>query len=189
MSDSIVHGSIAAVANRERKSIAEQLLGATTIVVVDVSGSMAIEDSRGGRERYSVACEELAKLQAENPGELAVVAFSSVAQFCPGGVPPFLGGGTDLARALQFVKSWDNTGLSFVVVSDGQPDDEQAALREAQTFKSRISCVYVGPETDRSGSLFLRRLAEMSGGQYATADRVKELAETMRPMLLLEAGK
>jgi len=183
MSTAIITGSITAVAYKERKSIAEQLLGATTIVIVDTSGSMDIRDSRGKRRRYDVACEELAKLQADNPGKLAVVSFSNSAYFCPGGVPIFLGGDTDLARALQFVRSWDGTGLAFIVVSDGEPNDEQAALREAQTFKSPISTVYVGPETDRSGALFLRRLAEMSGGKHATADRVKELAETVKPML------
>jgi hypothetical protein len=109
VSADIVTGSVAAVANRTGKSIAETFLNVDLVAIIDVSGSMAEHDSRGGRSRHAVACEELAKLQAAEPGKVGIIAFSSHAQFMPGGVPPQPSGGTDLAGALTFSKIADGT--------------------------------------------------------------------------------
>ena len=38
------------------------------------------------------------------PGKLAVIAFSDSTVFAPGGQPPLLGSGTNLAGALRFAK-------------------------------------------------------------------------------------
>jgi Mg-chelatase subunit ChlD len=186
VSTSLVVGSIAAVAQRDSTSIAEAFLGAEIIAIVDVSGSMRARDSRGGRSRYEVACDELAKLQEANPGQIAVVAFSDTAQFAPAGVPAFLGGGTGLAAALRFVAVADGT-VRFVVISDGQPDCEEEALRVAKSLTSPLDCVYVGPESERSGADFLRRLAQAHGGRYAVASKAAELASTVET-LMLKAG-
>jgi Mg-chelatase subunit ChlD len=185
MSTSIVAGSIAAVAKGSSFSIAEAFLGADIIALVDVSGSMSARDSRGGRSRYEVACDELAKLQQANPGAIAVVAFSHCVEFAPSGVPPFLNGRTNLAEALRFVSVADGT-VRFIVISDGQPDDPDAALRVAKSFTSPLDCVYVGPESERSGADFLQRLANVHGGRYAVASKAAELASTVQK--LLKAG-
>lgn len=183
---SIVQGSIGAMAQRDGISIAESFLSADYIVLVDVSGSMNSHDSRGGRTRYTVACEELANLQAQYPGKVAVVAFSSKTEFVPGGIPPFFGMGTDLTSALQFVQPADGCA-TFIVISDGEPDDERSALRIASSFTSRIDCIHVGPETDHRGRDFLQRLSKASGGSYVTADRGMELAKSAE-MLMLGKG-
>lgn len=186
MSTSIVAGSIAAMAGRTGRSIAEQLLDAEHVVLVDVSPSMEAHDSRGERERLRVAQEELARLQAEFPGKLAVYAFAGECRPVPGGVPAFLpglaGSGTDLAGALRTVKRLDGLGLRFVVISDGEPNSEHESLTEARAFTSPISTIFVGPEGG-SGQDFLRRLATAAGGTAATANRVMTLADTMRPLL------
>ena len=144
---------------------------------------MDTPDSRGGRRRIDVAREELAKLQAEHPGKLALVCFSSHAQVMPGGVPPEPDGTTNLVDGLVLARKWDGLGITFVVVSDGEPNSEDAALAEAKQFTSRIDTVYVGPPDDRRGANFLRRLAAAAGGQHATAARVMGLVDAMRPML------
>ena len=181
MTTSIVPGSLGSIAKGAGQSLAEAFLGADAIVVCDVSGSMVTTDARGGRRRYDVACEELSKLQVQMPGKIAVVAFSDAPQFAPGGVPPFTSGGTDLARALAFVKPADGC-VRVVVVSDGQPNDPEAAMREARKFKSPIDVIYVGPEGG-SGAVFLADLARASGGTYVTADRAHELANAVQKML------
>ena len=182
-SKAIVPGSIESLAQQNGTSIAESFLTADAIVIVDVSGSMDTPDSRGGRRRYDVACEELAKLQASMPGRVAVVAFSSSVEFVPGGVPPFFGTGTDLAAALTFVKVADEC-VQFIVISDGQPDNEQEALKIAKSFKSKINTVYVGPESDRHSADFLRRLANASGGVYTIAEKAQELSTKVQAFLL-----
>ncbi len=183
MSTAIVPGSLSALAQSSGMSLAESFLSCDVLVVVDVSGSMDTDDSRGNRRRFDVAVEELRRLQGDLPGKVGVVAFSTDVQFCPGGQPLFLGGGTDLTRALQFVKVADGT-VQFIVVSDGLPDSPPSALATARQFKSRIDCIYVGPEADRRGADFLRQLAQQSGGRYVVADRAAELAMETKRLLL-----
>lgn len=187
VTNAIVTGSLGAIAQRDGMSIAESFLSADVIVLVDVSGSMDSPDSRGGRRRYDVACEELARLQRDLPGKIAVIAFSSWPEFVPGGVPPFQCGGTDLAGALRFVQPADGT-VKFIVVSDGQPDSVSECLKIAASFQSTIDVVYVGPEGDRTGALFLEQLARAAGGKFVKADRATELAERVET-LLLGAGR
>src|SRR3990172_10796994 len=142
MNTQLVKGSLSAVAQQNNQSIAETFINADVIILTDTSGSMAAADSRGGRSRYDVACEELKNLQASLPGKLTLLSFSDDVIFCPSGVPFNYQGGTDLAKALQFAKVADVTGIRFIVISDGQPDNEEAALKVARTFNNRIDTIY-----------------------------------------------
>lgn len=188
----IVHGSLEDVAARGAQSLAEAFVSAEAVILCDVSGSMAAHDARGGRTRYEVACNELAALQASLPGRLGVIAFSCMPVFVPGGVPPFLGGGTDLAAALRFAKVADvgggtpggGMGMRFIVISDGEPDNAAEALHVAATYTGRIDTIYVGPEAFPQGRQFLERLAAQHGGQSVTADRATELASQAARLLL-----
>lgn len=183
MNTQITVGSIADLAQKGQMSIAESFLSADTIILIDTSGSMAAHDDGGTRSRYQIALEELARLQKSLPGKVAVVNFSSTVEFVPGGMPSFLSGGTDLAGALQFVKVADGL-VRFIVISDGQPDDDKSALTVASGFRSKIDVVYIGPEDDLRGRRFLEQLAAASGGQFVTADRAKELASKVEKLLL-----
>ena len=182
MNNSIVAGSIGAVAQQSGKSIAESFVNADVVIVVDTSGSMEACDSRGGKSRYDVACEELKSLQASLPGKLALLSFSDGVQFCPNGIPWQYGGGTDLAKALKFAKMADVTGMRFIVISDGEPSSESEALNVAKTYKNKIDTIYVGPENG-DGQEFLRKLAKASGGQGVTSAQVKELASSVKHLL------
>ena len=189
MSKSIVPGSLSAVAKRDGQSLAESFLSADAIVIVDVSGSMDsadVETPEGLQRRYKVAVQELTKLQATLPGKVAVVAFSSSVEFCPGGVPPFRSGGTDLAGALHFVHAADDTGVRLIVISDGAPNDPAAALTQARQFVSPIDVIYVGPEGGE-GAEFLRRLAKASSGSYG-AQSLAQLSDSVQ-RLMLAAGR
>lgn len=184
MNTAIVPGSLAAIAKQENKTIAESFVNADLIVIVDTSGSMSTEDSRGGKSRYEVACEELAYLQASHPGKIAVLAFSDEVQFCPSGVPIYLGGGTDMAQALRFAKIADVPGMQFILISDGQPDDEAATLAIAKTYQNKISTIYVGPEEYPAGRDFLQRLAKATDGQTVTAERAVLLKDSIEKLYL-----
>lgn len=184
MNTSIVVGSLADIAAKGNVSLAESFLNCEVTTIVDVSGSMDAHDSRGGQSRYTIALEELAKLQKARPGKVAVIAFSQSVEFVPGGVPPMLGGGTDLAAALRFARMADSASMRFVVISDGYPDDDKAALAEAASYQGRIDTVYVGPESDRYGRDFLARLAAANRGRAVTANRALELAATIETLLL-----
>ena len=183
---SIVTGSIGAIAKQSGKSIAESFVSADMVILVDTSGSMNTNDSRGGQTRYQVACSELASLQNNMPGKIAVIAFSSDVSFCPSGVPLLLNCGTDIAGALKFAKIADVPDMKFILISDGEPDDEKEALDVAKTYKNKINVIYVGPEERPHGRDFLNRLAKSTGGSSVTVDRAKELQAGV--MQLLKAG-
>lgn len=184
MNTQIITGSLSAIAQQNNTSVAESFVNADAIVIVDTSSSMSAHDSRGGKSRYDVACEELKTLQANLPGKLALLSFSDDVIFCPNGVPFDFSSMTDLARALKFAKMGDlSSGMRFIVISDGEPNSEEDALAVARTYKNKIDTVYVGPEGG-DGQAFLKRLAKASGGQSVTSDRVKELASTVKKLLL-----
>lgn len=187
----VVPGSIAHTAKMQGITEAEAFLDATMIALVDVSSSMADRDARDGKSRYEVACAELATLQRSNPGKIAIVSFSSSPVFCAGGIPMFLGGGTDLAAGLKFVKAKgvdELSDMSVVVISDGQPDNRMEALDAARKFKCRIDTVFVGAETDGMARAFLRELATVRSGKAVTSAQASDLAKNIAP-LLLTAGR
>ena len=181
----IVPGSLSQVAQRNSQSLAETFCNCDVIIIVDVSGSMHAQDSRGGQSRYDVACDELARLQSTMPGKIGVIAFSDMTQFCPGGLPTYMGGGTNLTGALKFAKIADVTGMRFIVISDGEPDDRQGALAAARTYQCKIDVIYVGPEGDMaSGRKFLEQLAGVKNGQFVNAKCAMQLAEKINTLLL-----
>lgn len=180
----IVRGSVADIARQTGQSIATTFLSVDCVVLVDTSGSMGSRDSTEGRSRYEVACAELETLQNNFPGKIGVISFNDTPTFCPNGVPlqPHLG--TGIAAALKFAKIADLPGgMKFVLISDGMPDDPNAALNIARTYHNKIDVIYVGPESHPTGRDFLERLAKASGGQTLTADRVKGLAHSVQRLL------
>jgi Mg-chelatase subunit ChlD len=183
MSKAIIPGSLGAISQQENQSLAETFLSAEMVVIVDTSGSMNASDA-DGMTRYERACHELALLQQRNSGKVAVIGFSNTPMFYPGGQPSLMGADTKMAKALQFTKVADVEGMKFFLISDGQPTDgEDRVLQVASQYKNKINTIYCGPEGG-AGQRFLSRLAEASGGVFATADRVKELASTVETMLL-----
>ena len=182
--NAIVAGSLQALSVQNNRSIAETFVSCDVIILVDTSGSMNNNDSRGGQSRYDVACAELAKLQQSMPGKIGVLSFSSNTVFCPGGQPMYLGGQTDLSGALKFAKVADVPGLRFVVISDGYPDSAEDALHIAAGYTNQIDTIYVGPESDNSGREFLARLASAHRGKSLIANRANELAAVTQQMLL-----
>jgi Mg-chelatase subunit ChlD len=184
MNNKIVPGSLSAMARAGRTSIAQSFMSAECIVIVDTSGSMDANDSRGGKSRYQVACDELAYLQGQMPGKIAVLSFSSEVMFCPNGVPFNYGAGTNLVKALQFAKVADVPGMRFILISDGEPSAPEECLKIARTYKNRIDVIYVGPEDRPSGRDFLTQLANACGGVSVTSDRAKELGATVQNLLL-----
>lgn len=180
----IVKGSLAACARASGKTLAESFLSVDAILLVDCSASMSERDAPGEQSRYHAACAELAKLQEQLPGKLAVVAFSSSTQFCPSGKPDYLGGMTDMAAALRFIKPADGCGIRFVLISDGEPDSVSETLKVAGGFSTRIDTVFVGPE-DGAGREFLRKLSAMTGGISAQqdTDKLNLLSENVTRLL------
>jgi hypothetical protein len=176
-----VPGSLAQQAAANHISLAETFVSADVIVIVDTSGSMGSHDGTE-RSRYSRACDELRKIQASMPGKIAVLSFSDEVKFYPSGVPVNFGQGTDLAKALKFAKIADVPEMRFIIISDGDPNDEQEALTEATKFKNHIDTIYIGP-IGESGEKFLALLASKSGGHAAKDFAGHNLETTIKGLL------
>jgi Mg-chelatase subunit ChlD len=183
MAAQIVKGSLGQIAAQTGQSIAQTFLSCDVIVICDTSASMDAKDSTAGRSRYDQACWELAELQGSHPGKIGVISFSDSAVFCPSGTPLNLGGSTDLAGALKYAKIADQPGaMQFIIISDGQPDSPEDALRVAANYHNKIDTIFVGPENGH-GRDFLKRLAAASGGSHVTAAQVKGLAASVTKLL------
>jgi len=181
--EALTKGSLAQMARDNNKSLAEMWINVDAVILVDISGSMDQHDARGGQSRFDVAQEELARLQGTMPGKLAIIAFSHDTLFVPSGSLPGTQGTTNLAGALKFARAADSIpDMRFVVISDGEPDDERAALDEARLFNNRIDTVYVGPESG-GGLKFLQRLASLKGGKNMVKPHLAELATGIAGLL------
>lgn len=181
MGAQLVPGSIGAIAARDGQSLAQSFMAADVIVMVDTSASMAERDVAGEvtRTRYQAACDELTKLQAQHPGRVAVISFSSDAVFCPGGIPKNLARGTSVAAALRYVQPADGCGMTIVLISDGEPQDEDEALAVARTFTDPIQTIFIGGGPGRT---FLDKLARLTGGTSATRT-IPQLAQSIAGLL------
>lgn len=163
---SYVQGSIHDVAESKPGGIAEAIVDAEVVVVVDVSGSMYEYDNTS-KARYERAQEVLNDLQGQYAGKIILVSFSNEAQFHFTGWLPEPGGGTDLAAALRFVRDLSET-FQIILITDGEPNSEEYALREAKMLHSPIMTMFVGEESNGHARDFLKRLSEATGGKFMT---------------------
>ncbi len=185
MNNKIITGSLSAISQQNNSTLAESFLSCDTLLLADMSSSMSTNDAMGQRSRYDAAEADIIRLQEKHQGKVALVVFSNTVEFCPAGVPIRLGGGTDLGKALKFVKVADDIGIQLILISDGEPDSPSNCLQIAKTFKSKIDVVYVGSETDDyGGRAFLKKLAQATGGQFVQSNQPGLLAESVEVLML-----
>ena len=179
----LIKGSLSDIAKRNNTSLAESFLSCDYLILVDTSGSMMSCDY-AEQTRYDRACSELATLQGNLQGKIAVFSFSYKCDFCPNGRPTFPDGSTALHRALAEVYMVDGLIEKLFIISDGEPDDANAALAQAAKFTTPIVTIFIG-QSGSAGEAFLKRLATAGNTTLAGA---RELAATMQ-VLMLGAGK
>lgn len=149
------------------------------LLLLDCSGSMG-SSMRNGKQRIEGLRETVRDIQSEK--ELRMVQFGS--GFEPSFVTavPNPAGGTPLHTAIDFSRT--SGAGRLIVISDGCPDSEAFALEAATRFGGRIDVVFVGDPGER-GEIFLKRLAESTGGESFTGDLSlpKELAGAVLGLL------
>lgn len=161
----VVKGSIQDVANQTGQSMADAMLGAQYVAIIDISISMDTRDAKGegslSIRRFDAAVQALNSLQGSMPGQWIIIEFSSTHQIVPSGAIHSPNGFTNLAGALEFAKQFNGMGLKFYLISDGEPDSKSAALNVARTWQDKLDVICVGGAT---GSEFMRELAAVTGG-------------------------
>ena len=186
MKYNIIKGSLQQIALSTNQPLAKVLLKVDCVIIIDVSSSMDEKDPKTGETYYTTACKELETLQGQLAGRIALIAFNDTPIFCPQGTPPKPKGLTDLAKALEFAKTFDVTGVRFILLSDGEPNSKEQALAIARTYKNRIDVIFVGTKGS-TGESFLQSLAFVKNGQSMTADTFVGLYPTIHRMLAVSA--
>lgn len=184
----VADGSILDQSRKDRMGVEHSLANADVIVLLDSSGTMGNHDAADYQRRFDVACAKLLSLQSKYPSRLGVLAFSSVTQFFPGGIPSFLGGGTDLAGALEFVLPLDSPKITYFVISDGEPDSEEDAYEQAMKLKGKINTIFVGNQDNDRAIEFMKKLAAMHGGKSGEALLLSGFEEKFEELLMLGSG-
>jgi hypothetical protein len=96
------------------------------------------------------------------------------------GLPPVLGS-TNLTRALQALHA--ERPKHVILISDGEPDNADTAIRAALALTCKISTIYCGDETNTQAIAFLKKLTLCSrGGLIGTAhvDALTDASATVK---------
>ena len=138
-------------------------------VLCDTSASMA--EIAGSKPRIAHLHEAIDSLAAETV--TIAVEFNSIAREFPwrSGVRFSPSGGTDLAAALCHLRS--HRPRRTIVISDGEPQGEAAALAAAKSITGRIDVIFVGDERNTRARDFLLSLARSTGGTAVSVDLAK----------------
>lgn len=145
-------------------------------LLLDVSGSM--DDRVDGAPKIDLLREVVRGLDAP-----AIFAFAAGCKRVTRETIPNPHGGTALHRAFLRIKSHAYTRA--VIITDGLPDDEDAALREVVGLSVEI--MYVGPAPKPA---FLDRLAAAArAGSQAHQTSLASRTVQERVRLMLAAGR
>jgi len=160
----IAEGSVFDVAKSQNIKLEEAIANADVVVLIDSSSSMGLMS--GDKTRYEKAVEALERVQSRYRGRVLIISFSDFAKIEYGGVPSKPGGWTDLVSGLEIAQPFDGTDMEFIVISDGEPNDQEGALAIARTYTDKISTIFIGDEiSDRGGLEFMNRLAGVGRGK------------------------
>lgn len=172
-------------ASLEAKSLTDLVQAVTdeVFLLIDTSGSMAAQ--LDVEKRAIDALRDVVR-DIRTQGSCPMIAFGGPydmpVRFVD--VVPEPAGGTPLAQALQLAKDYGATRV--VVISDGAPDGgTEFNLEAARLFGGQIDVVYIG-EPGSAGELFLKKLAEATGGSGMGGDLRKPKELTRGIIGLLE---
>ncbi len=144
--------------NRFENAVA---IGNATVVLADVSGSMV--GVVGNVTKFELLRLALTNLWPSLPGA-HLVGFSSEAHAVSNPEDlPLPNGGTALAEALLLAASFRPSRT--VLISDGHPDNAEAALAASFRVGGYLDVLYCGPSDDLTAIAFMRRLAEGRNGR------------------------
>lgn len=130
------------------------------VLLCDVSGSMSSMADSPGERRIDALRGAVSAIRTRGiPFRQAV--FSSDVMWSD--VIPEPTGGTNMAGAFRFCAAINPEHV--IIVSDGEPDNQEAALAEAKALKCKIDVFYVGPSSDVRCKTFLESLATSTGGK------------------------
>ncbi|WP_099066522.1 hypothetical protein [Nostoc linckia] len=136
-----------------------------TVILLDISGSME-QQVENGRRKIDVLRDAVNRPLAINE---IVLVFSQNCDRIPNfqSIPEPLGN-TDVRLAI--IQAISYAPKHTLVVSDGHPDDADAALKAAEKLTGTISTLYIGPDDDAKAIAFMANLARVGCGSFQVCD-------------------
>lgn len=149
-------------------------------LLIDVSGSMRTT-MRNGKRRIEGLRNVVGDIRQGREVKMIAFGGESDGAYHVSSVPEPTGG-TPLHSAIDLART--SEAGRVVVISDGVPDDQSAALDSARTFGGRIDVVFVG-NPGEAGERFLKILAESTGGTEFHGDlsELKQLSSAIVGLL------
>jgi hypothetical protein len=128
-------------------------------LLLDTSGSMSME-CKGKDRRIDVLRKAVEALDWQS---YRLFTFDSFCVEIPN--PSALwatGGGTALDLGLREIAKLNPN--QTVIISDGEPNNEQDALIAAESLTGTISTIHIGDDRDKAAIAFMRKLANLGCG-------------------------
>jgi hypothetical protein len=137
-----------------------------TVVIVDVSGSMASQ-LESGQSKISFLVSTLKKILEGNE---IILAFSSDTSLVDIKNLDALeaSGNTDLELAIIHAANYKPK--STLVISDGLPDDKDKALQAAKMLTGVINTLYIGIDSNKEAISFMKDLARFGCGTMSVCN-------------------
>ena len=150
----------------ERGRLVQQKPDSAAVLCLDVSWSMDERDGADGLRRIDVMASVLAGVLKRIRLQ-AACTFSTFAHEIridgPGPVSlPDPNGTTDMAEAIAFGLRQSTQPQRIVLLSDGEPNDADAAFAQADVCRTRgiaLDTYYCGPKGDAAAQAFLQALS------------------------------
>lgn len=132
------------------------------VMLIDTSGSMdEICQGTGRKRRIDILKEAISCIGWQDYQlvcfNFKVVPIQDVRDICE----PC--GGTALHRAIDYAASLYPS--QTLVISDGEPEDEYAAIKSAEKLSGTITSLYVGDDSNREAIAFMTKLAKLGCGK------------------------
>ena len=132
------------------------------VMLIDTSGSMdEICQGIGRKRRIDILKEAISCIGWQDYQlvcfNFKVVPIQDVRDICE----PC--GGTALHRAIDYAASLYPS--QTLVISDGEPEDEYAAIKAAEKLSGTISTLYVGDDSNKEAIAFMSKLAKLGCGK------------------------
>jgi hypothetical protein len=161
------------------------VLGTSTVVLADVSGSM--QESVGPMSKFELMQAALGQFWP-TMREAHLVAFSSNATVVsdPASLPA-PDGRTALAEALQLAATFNPR--KSVLICDGHPNNPEAAIAASRRLAGYLDVLYCGPSNDTVGIEFMRRLAQGRNGRVVVVQSTVGHRNLFEEPLRLLLGK
>lgn len=171
-----------------KKRLDARMVGATnrSVLLCDTSGSM---NEKAGRARKIDTLRQALGFvwpDVTSAGPSSIVAFDSVPVMVAS--PADIGEpGSSTALHLALEMAARHKPSRTIVLTDGHPDSEDAALAAAALLTGRIDVIYIGPDGDKEAIAFLRRLATVGCGTVTVHDLKKRSGGARELMIATKA--